>query len=70
MLRVRSWGLIVEGRTWLGVAEGRKCGMGRRRIVQLVEVHAHFERGIDSIFGSWSRLYYVVISYSAKFSRH
>ena len=53
---------VLQGNKELGVAEGRMCGIGRRRIVQLVEPHEHFEGGLDSslrIFGSWSRLYYV-----------
>ena len=60
---VLQWLGIAEGRTCLEVAEGRMCGMGRRRIVQLVEPHEHFEEGLDSslkIFGSWSMLCYVL----------
>ncbi len=38
---------VLQGNKELGVAEGRMCGMGRRRIVQLVEPHEHFEEGLD-----------------------
>ncbi len=51
---------VLQWNKELRVAEG---GMGRRRIVQLVEPHEHFEEGLDSslkIFGSWSRLCYVL----------